>query len=160
MALGRTPSKLSRSGARFIERFEGFRPSSYQDSVGVWTIGCGHTRGVGPRTGHPPDRPWSRFKGRRVLREDAAPLVALIKHAWNEGFKRPIRQRELDALISFGFNLGPGYFTHGHDIGDAIRAGKRQAVADAFLLYDKAGGHRLEGLTIRRRAERDRFLGR
>jgi lysozyme len=34
------------AGLQLIESFEGLRLTSYQDSVGVWTIGYGHTKGV------------------------------------------------------------------------------------------------------------------
>lgn len=34
------------AGLQLIESFEGLRLNSYQDSVGVWTIGYGHTQVV------------------------------------------------------------------------------------------------------------------
>lgn len=37
---------ISDTGLVLIKRFEGCRLKSYQDSVGVWTIGYGHTTGV------------------------------------------------------------------------------------------------------------------
>ena len=38
--------RISKQGLDFIKSFEGLRLKSYQDSIGVWTIGWGHTRGV------------------------------------------------------------------------------------------------------------------
>ena len=38
----------NQAGLQLIESFEGLRLTSYQDSVGVWTIGYGHTSGVKP----------------------------------------------------------------------------------------------------------------
>jgi lysozyme len=38
--------KTSEVGIKLIKNFEGCRLSAYQDSVGVWTIGYGHTKGV------------------------------------------------------------------------------------------------------------------
>ncbi len=38
--------KISENGLALIKRFEGLRLTAYQDSVGVWTIGYGHTSGV------------------------------------------------------------------------------------------------------------------
>lgn len=35
---------ISKAGLDLIKEFEGLRLSAYQDSVGVWTIGYGHTR--------------------------------------------------------------------------------------------------------------------
>ena len=37
---------ISNTGLELIKRFEGCRLKAYQDSVGVWTIGYGHTVGV------------------------------------------------------------------------------------------------------------------
>ena len=35
--------KISQAGLKLIEEFEGCRLTAYQDVVGVWTIGYGHT---------------------------------------------------------------------------------------------------------------------
>lgn len=151
----RRPTRLSRRGAKFIASFEGFRAHPYQDSGGIWTIGYGHTRGVGPGT-----KPFrSQRQGRRILRRDAAPLVDLIKKVWAEGFDRPIAQHELDMLISAGFNMGPGVFNTGRSLGDAIRRGSRKAIVKALKLYvHDADGEKLDGLVRRRKAEGRIFL--
>ena len=38
--------KISKDGLELIKKFEGCETTAYQDSVGVWTIGFGHTKGV------------------------------------------------------------------------------------------------------------------
>ena len=38
--------KTSEVGVELIKEFEGCRQVAYQDSVGVWTIGYGHTKDV------------------------------------------------------------------------------------------------------------------
>ena len=38
--------KISKEGIALIKKFEGIELEAYQDSVGVWTIGYGHTKGV------------------------------------------------------------------------------------------------------------------
>lgn len=38
--------RTSQRGLSLIKSFEGLRLQAYQDSVGVWTIGYGATRGV------------------------------------------------------------------------------------------------------------------
>ena len=35
--------KINAAGLDLIKRWEGLRLTAYQDSVGVWTIGVGHT---------------------------------------------------------------------------------------------------------------------
>ena len=37
---------ISNKGIELIKKFEGCRLKAYQDSVNVWTIGYGHTKGV------------------------------------------------------------------------------------------------------------------
>nr|WP_205208480.1 hypothetical protein [Chromobacterium haemolyticum] len=34
---------ISANGIKLIQQFEGLRLKAYQDAVGVWTIGYGHT---------------------------------------------------------------------------------------------------------------------
>ena len=38
--------KISEEGVALLKKFEGCELEAYQDSVGVWTIGYGHTKGV------------------------------------------------------------------------------------------------------------------
>ena len=38
--------QLSKTGIELLKHFEGCELKAYQDSVGVWTIGYGHTKGI------------------------------------------------------------------------------------------------------------------
>lgn len=69
-----------------------------------------------------------------------------------------LNQGQYDALVSVVYNLGPGVLNADRSLGGALRRHNMQAAADAILLYDKAGGRTLPGLTRRRRAERAMFL--
>lgn len=146
-------TKVSDAGALLVARFEGFRSAPYQDSVGVWTIGYGETRGVTRNSPHVSE-PVARAQLRRRLDNDYVPPVLAAAKA---GGLR-LRQNELDALASLSYNLGGGIFAAGYSMGNALRAGNRGRAADAILLYDKAGGRRLPGLTRRRQEERALFL--
>jgi lysozyme len=130
-------SSVSTEGLDLIRGFEGFRSEPYRDAVGVWTIGYGETAGIGPR----------------VNRDYLKPVLTLAKTVGLE-----LKQNEADALASLAYNVGPGVFEKGRTMGDAIRSRNRDRIADAFLLYDHAGGRVLEGLTRRRRRERELFL--
>lgn len=146
---------ISPDGVKLIAGFEGFVGHAYQDAVGVWTIGYGHTRGVTSKT-----PPISAAEGRSLLRRDLNRVYApaVNKACKAAGFKPT--QHQFDALVSFAFNLGPGLLTGDHTIASALRRHARRAIADSFLLYDKAGNppHALLGLTRRRKAERALFL--
>ncbi|MCK9250028.1 MAG: lysozyme [Solirubrobacteraceae bacterium] len=152
--------RISQRGLDLIVEFEGFPANGapYRDPVGIWTIGFGTTR----------------INGRAVtsstprLKKSAA--LALLRRQLDERYEPPVRsvakrlglnQHEYDALVSFAYNLGPGAVegVRGFEtMGRALSSGSRRRIADAFLLYDKAGGRALAGLTRRRRAERELFL--
>ena len=140
----------SRRGVEFIKGFEGFVSHPYRDAVGVWTIGYGHTAGV-------------TSKSRPLSVEQATVLLAtdLEKHYEPPVTARGLKltQGQFDALVSIVYNCGPGILAPNRSLGGALARRDMRAAADAFLLYDKAGGQRLPGLTRRRIAERRTFLG-
>lgn len=141
------PSELSPRGAAFIGEFEGYRADWYRDPVGVWTIGYGHT-GPLPHGFRPP---LSRSEAQRLMIVDSARYAAAVSAIR----PRIWRQTRFDALVSFSFNLGAGIFAPERSIGQAVRRriGRGDAVPTALLLYDKAGGRPLPGLTRRRLRE-------
>ena len=46
LATGLILMNLGYKGTKILKFFEGCKLTAYQDSVGVWTIGYGHTKGV------------------------------------------------------------------------------------------------------------------
>lgn len=150
----RRVTHVSPAGAAFIARFEGgagrdglFR--AYRDPVGVWTIGFGHTEGV-----HPSSKPLTHRQATDLLLHDLNVVYApaVLRHV---PAGMPLSQSSLDALVSFGYNLGPAIFDPSHDAGKALASRDRVALARSMRLYDKAGSppRALAGLTRRRRAE-------
>lgn len=143
--------KLSPKGAELIAEFEGFRSAPYRDAVGVWTIGFGSTKGVGPNT-----PPISRAQAlARMMREIDETYGAAVN-----ALRLPLNQNQFDALVSFVYNVGPGGVASSTTVGKRLRARDWRGAADALLAWDKAGGRRLAGLTRRRQAERELFLTR
>lgn len=141
--------KLSARGIALIARFEGFRSRPYRDAVGVWTIGYGSTRGVGPST-----PPISESAARaRMTREVEATYGAAVNR-----LPGPLTQAQFDALTSFVYNVGPGGISPATRVGRSLRAQKYRDAADALLEWNKGGGRVLQGLVNRRRAERELFL--
>lgn len=144
-------STMSNAGVALVASFEGFRARPYLDAVGVRTQGFGETQ-------EPLGGTWTRAYalGRlraRLNRDYLAPVLRLARV-----IGLSLSQNEADALGSLAYNLGPGIFDAGRTMGDAMRSKDRRHIADAFLVYDKAGGRTLPGLTRRRRAERALFL--
>src|SRR3954449_9408710 len=90
--------KTSGAGLQLIVRFEGVRLNAYDDGVGVWTIGVGHTgRDVRPGL------VISMNRALALLRQDVAGAEAAV----NQLVKRPLNQSQFDALVSLVFNTGP-----------------------------------------------------
>jgi GH24 family phage-related lysozyme (muramidase) len=141
--------QISNTGVSLIKGFEGFSSKPYQDSVGVWTIGYGHTEGVGPNSAHLTE-PQASALLKRDLDNKYAPFVNALK--------LPLNQNQFDALVSFVYNVGPGGVVASTHIGQALRAHAWVAAANDLLEWDKAGGQTLLGLKRRREAERNLFL--
>lgn len=139
--------QISDAGLELIKRFEGVRLSAYDDGVGVWTIGVGHTKGVKPgdvSTAEKVDQ-W--------LREDAQEA----EQAVNRLVRAPLSQAQFDALVSFVFNLGAGALERSTLL-KRLNGRDYDAAANEFLRWNIAGGRVLAGLTKRRIAERMLFL--
>jgi lysozyme len=144
-------SSMSNAGVAFVAAFEGFRPMAYRDPVGILTQGFGETQEL---TAKPWTRAYALARLRRRLNHDyLAPVLELAK-----AIGLDLTQRQADALASLVYNLGPGILTPGKTMGAALRSKNHRTIADAFLVYDKAGGRTLPGLTRRRRAERALYL--
>jgi lysozyme len=142
----------SSTGLDLIKRWEGCKLKAYQDSVGVWTIGYGLTSAAGIVP---------VVKGMRITQEqaDAYLVQALVKY--ESGVRRALTrqpsQPQFDAMVSLCYNIGPGAFG-GSTLVRRFNDGDIQGAADAFLMWNKAGGKELRGLVNRRKAERALFL--
>lgn len=146
-------SGMSAKGVAMVAGFEGFRSAPYRDAVGVWTIGYGETKGVGPNT---PSMTRTHAMDLLRVRLDRDYLAPVLRSAAAAGVK--LTQNEADALGSLVYNLGPGILAADRSLGGALRTRDRRRIADAFLAYDKAGGRVLPGLSSRRKRERSVFL--
>ena len=134
--------ETSENGIELIKSFEGRRLVAYQDSVGVWTIGYGHTKDVWE------DRLIIKSTADRLLAEDLAEFEEYV----NTLVKVPLTQNQFDALVSWTFNLGPTNLTESTLL-KKLNAGDYDAVPDEIRRWNKAVGEVLEGLVRRREAE-------
>ena len=137
--------KISERGINLIKKFEGIRLEAYQDSVGVWTIGYGHTEGV--------------KKGDKISADQADALLmhdlAIFQRGVNRAVNVPLTQGQFDALVSFAFNLGVGAL-QGSTLLRKLNAGSD--ASGEFERWVYAGGGKLAGLVRRREAERALFV--
>ena len=135
-------------GLALIKSFEGCKLAAYLDSVGVPTIGYGHTSGV--------------FMGDSCTQAQAdAWLAEDLKEAErcvNDAVTVPLTQHEFDALVSFTFNLGCGNLRKSTLL-QKLNNSDYKGCGVEFRRWDKAGGQALAGLTRRRLAEEQLFAG-
>lgn len=137
----------SANGRSLTEASEGLRLTSYQDSVGVWTIGFGHT---GPDV-HP-DMICTQEQADAWLEQDVQGAV----HVVNSVVTVVLNQNQFDALVDFVFNLGSGNF-QSSTLLKLLNSGDYEGASGQFPLWNHAGGVVLSGLTVRRLAEQKLF---
>ena len=140
--------RTSQNGINLIKQFEGCHLTVYLDPVGIPTVGYGHTAGisksmVGIKV--------TQMQADSWLKEDLQTSERKVK-VYDAKYKWS--QEEFDALVSFAYNIGS------IDGLTAKGTRSRAEIADAMLLYNKACGRVLSGLTKRRQAERNMFLGK
>lgn len=136
----------SDAGFALTQQFEGCRLNAYQDSVGVWTIGFGHTAGVLPGMS------CTQEQAEVWLKTD----IQWAEHAVNQYVTAALTQSEFDALVDFVFNLGVGNFVHSTLL-RLLNSEDYEGAADEFPKWNRAGGKILPGLTARRLAEQEMF---
>ena len=118
---------------------EGRSLEAYKDAAGVPTIGYGHTKGV--RMGDRISERWAVDLLKMDV-QDVEQQVKALDVARTEG--------QLDALVSFAFNLG---ITRLRDSGAS-----KNAITQEFKRWVYAGGKKLRGLETRREWEAKRFF--
>lgn len=143
---------VSKNCISLVKKFEGLYKKAYRDEVGKWTIGYGITNDdksithVTVNAGLVITEKTADNWLEKALNKKYLPKVMKYnnKYKWN--------QNEIDALVSFAYNVGSI---------DALTANgtrSRATIAAKMLQYNKAGGKVLNGLTRRRKAERELFL--
>ena len=137
----------SAKGLALTEQFEGCRLTAYQDQVGVWTIGYGHT-GADVTAG----LTITGAQAQALLSQDVSSAAACV----NNAVAVKLTQEEFDAMVDFVFNLGAEAFRGSTMLRD-LNAGDFTAAASQFDLWDRAGGAVVAGLLRRRQAEADLF---
>lgn len=150
------------TGLALVRAFEGLRLVGYLDAVRIPTIGWGHTEMAGGNIYYKDGTVTPRvIVGGRISEEEAKRLKAadmsLFARGVAKALTRPARQYQFDAMVSLAFNIGVVAFAKS-SVCRKFNAGDMIGAANAFLLWNKAGGRVLKGLTRRREAERALFL--
>ena len=147
--------KVSKEAIKLIKHHEGVRNKPYKCPAGLWTVGVGHLIGDGKTL----PAEWNKI----FTNEEIDGILAADLRRFELGVSKmlpnvPLRQHELDAIISFCFNLGLGCFQRS-TIRQALLRGDKEAAMESLVKYCRAGGKILKGLQNRRLDERKLFLG-
>jgi lysozyme len=133
----------SGNGLSLTEQFEGCNLTAYQDQVGVWTIGYGHTG-----ADVTPGLTITQDQAQDLLAQDVGKAATCVNNVVTVELSQP----EYDALVDFVFNLGVGAFTGSTLLRD-LNSGDFSDAATQFDAWDHAGGNVVAGLLRRRQAE-------
>lgn len=150
---------LSAIGEAVLIAREGRRLTAYRDSVGIWTIGIGHTAAAGPPLVTPGLR-LSEAACDALFRRDVARYVRAVDDVVRDALPDPLPDalpdalpdHAFDALVSLCFNIGPSAFARSTVV-RRLRAGDRDGAAAAILLWNRPAA-----LIPRRGAEHDQFV--
>jgi len=126
--------KTSTKGLYALMEKEGVVLSTYYDSVGVLTLGIGHTASAGkprPQIG----QKISLKQAGKIFQRDIKKYEARV----NKWVTAPMKQREFDALVSFDYNTGgiryrttDGYWRTARLV-EAINKGDKSKAAALFM---------------------------
>jgi lysozyme len=140
--------RCNETGLALIRTFEGYSATPYRCPAGVWTIGHGHTHGV---TKDSP--PVTEEIAERLLIQD----VEVVEKDMKRLITRRLDDNQWSACVSWVFNIGAAKIRGTRTL-TLLNGGHLMDFANALLLWDKAAGKVLPGLTRRRHAERALFI--
>ncbi len=138
--------QISQRGLNAIIQREGVFLHAYRDSVGVWTIGTGHTSAAGPPAVKP-GMTITKDQNNQILLQDLKPIEAQAK----QYIKVPVTQNQYDAIISIVFNVGPRFWKS--QCIRLLNAGDTRGAANAIMQWSKP-----PEIIGRRRTEQKQFL--
>ncbi len=152
-------SGVPMQAVNLVKSFEGYRATAYDDGTGVWTIGWGTTVYPGGQHVKPGDT-ITEAQGITYLRNDLKGTVDTLATAiphWSE-----MNDNQRSALISFGYNLGAGFYGSSgfNTISACLKERRWQDLPNALVLYsDPEDPNVHHGLLRRRLAEGKLWLG-
>jgi lysozyme len=138
--------KTSKRGLAEIAAHEGIVLSKYKDSVGVWTIGIGHTKNAGSPN---PEDVVGELSLQDIMEIFARDIEKFEKRV-TKAFSRALTQSQFDAAVSFDFNTGG---IHRASWVRFFNAGEDERAQHTFMKWRKP-----REIIPRRQAECDLFF--
>ena len=125
-----------------VSQWEGKRNDPYQDIVGVWTVCYGET--------NTEMRRYSDAECEDMLAES---LVDYARPVLSRNPELKGHDAQTLAAVSLTYNIGISAYQRS-TVAKRFSEGRWISACDAFLMWNKAGGKVIPGLTNRRKAER------
>jgi lysozyme len=138
---------ISPDGLAQLKQFEGCRLKAYQDIVGIWTIGYGFTDGIHE------GMIITQAQAENMLLDRLVPYEQAVQDACTV----TPTQAQFDACVCLAWNIGISAFQKSSVL-KFHNQGKFKEAANAFGLWNKAGGKVVAGLVRRRSAESALYL--
>ena len=145
---GNLKLRTSQAGIDLVKGYEGLRLSVYRDAAGLPTVGYGHLI----KPGEDFSTGISAKKAELMLEVDLVATEDAVKKWVNVA----LTQGQFDALVSLVFNIGAENLMKSTLL-RKLNAGDVAGAAEEILKWDRAGGKVVEGLRLRRVAEREKF---
>lgn len=146
--------KTSSKGIHLISKHEGYRKTAYTDEAGFMTIGYGHK--LLPGEIYP--NGLTKSEALTLLSKD----IVITEKTVKSRVKVKLYQNQFDALVSLVYNIGSGNFSSSTLL-RLLNQENYEEAANQFLIWNKVTTHgtvkESEGLTNRRKREREYFLG-
>lgn len=126
--------------ATLVMAWEGYRPTPYQDTVGVLTVCYGHA--------YAEQRRYSPAECKALLENDLAEAYGHVRRCIHV----PLTDNEAAAFTDATYNLGPAVVC-GSTLQRLANKGDIAGACQQLLRWNRAGGREVRGLTRRREAE-------
>lgn len=145
--------KASEKQIEKIKLSEGFKPKMYKDAVGKPTIGYGTL--IDTEAEHYLlTAVITKEEADKLLRKDVEKMIDIIAPK----IKVALSQNQIDAIISFVYNLGTGNFLSSTLLKKINLNPYDPNIQNEFLRWNKAGKKVLAGLTKRRKEESELYF--
>lgn len=142
---------ISTKGLNLLAQFEGLELEAYPDPATggePWTIGIGTTvypSGIKVKKGDKVTRDQAYAYAKDYLANTEDQIAKLIKVK--------INQNQLDAILSFVYNIGITNFRNSTLLKKLNKNPNDHTIEAEFLKWNRAGGKVMGGLTVRRKKE-------
>lgn len=123
-------NRMSDAGLKELVGHEGIVLTRYKDSVGVWTLGVGHTKAAGKPDPRSFTGELTIAEALDLFRKDIGPYEDAVSAV----LKVAVSQTEFDALVSFHFNTGG---IKRASLVKSLNGGNKKKAAQEFMNWSK-----------------------